>query len=201
MVLSDRVKTPVLFDRILRKTKDDDSTNVRWAKVVSTSEEDSLATIDFWQNRIQSERVFEAGKISQDVADDGSVFLLVRTGSNRVNFLSEYSCGGNCYFYLYEAPNITADGSEINAYNHERNSALTTNVKVFDGPTLGSNTGTTLSERFSSGGRGPQSQGGAHIELNVWILKPNTDYVMEAVNVSGGAKDIWLGVVFYENLS
>ncbi len=85
---------------------------------------------------------------------------------------------------LYEAPTTPSAGSDLPAYNKNRNSAQVTGLTALKRGISTVADGTLIQTVHIGSGR---TDGGQARSENEWILKQNTSYVIAIQNVSGAA--------------
>lgn len=139
--------------------------------------------------------------VSQDgqIAIGGTISLLGKVGAKEVHFhgFSMDASDGNYTVHLYEAPTTTVDGTPVTAYNRKRASTNVNTMTVYGGPTVTA-VGTILehSHVYSTGSQGSHLSGGTGTLGADWVLRPNTNYLIQIANLSGAilnytAKFIW----------
>ena len=125
--------------------------------------------------------------VSQEgtVAAGALVNMLGRTGDKDVHFqgFQVSASDGNISVRLYEAPTITADGTPIVIIARNRANSLVPTHTVFAGPTV-TTPGTVLehSHVYSTGSQGSHLSAGQGALSEDWVLKPNTDYLIQITN-------------------
>jgi hypothetical protein len=99
---------------------------------------------------------------------------------------------------FYEGTTMTV-GTGLTAYNHNRNSTKAPTVVVKHTPTITAD-GTLLGQSFIGGGTGVggSRSGGERGEVNEWVLKPSTQYLLRITNGSSAANVIQANVLWYE---
>lgn len=128
-----------------------------------------------------------------------TVSMLGRTGSKEVHLDGFDIAGsdGNMSVNMYEAPTISADGIPVDIIARNRAKSEAPTHTVFANPTI---TGVGLllehSEVFSTGSQGSHLTGSSGNISEDWILKPNTEYLIQITNNSTGdisyvSKFVW----------
>jgi hypothetical protein len=96
---------------------------------------------------------------------------------------------------FYESPVTTADGTPSVVHNYNRASTNTPNLLLYGSPTVTSNG--TLLETILVGGT--RNSGGMGIDIPTeWVLKPATNYLLIATNISTGSSDTYAHIFWYE---
>jgi len=133
------------------------------------------------------------------IDSEASINMLGRTGDKEVHFAGFQisASDGNLSVHMYESPTTTADGTPVTIVARNRASSIVPTHKVFSGPTV-TGVGTILehSHVYSTGSQGAHLSAGQGALSEDWVLKPNTDYLIEITNDGAGdlnfvAKFIW----------
>lgn len=107
---------------------------------------------------------------------------------------------------MYEDTTTSADGTLLtNAFNLNRNSIITPDLELFSGPTVTAD-GTLVHQLWipPSGGSAGGGPGGSAVGVSnaeageEWILKPDSNYMFELDNSSGGTITAWFELFWYE---
>lgn len=106
----------------------------------------------------------------------------------------ELDTTGECWLYLYEAPTTSANGSQLTAYNKNRNSSSIPNMTIWQAPTV-TTPGTAISAWITGSG---EKAGGNTRESIEWDLKANTVYLARII--SKNANNICARFIWYEDL-
>ena len=148
--------------------------------------------------RTHQGKVFETCNIFAGVADDANADILIKVGANKeLHFVVAAASGGDSYFYLYETPTTSANGTSLAIINRDRDSAITSDATAFHTPTV-SDVGTKLNCELVPGGTKNQAAGGITGTFAEWNLKVNTNYLIRLTNKAGVAKDISITPLWYE---
>ncbi len=100
---------------------------------------------------------------------------------------------------LFEDPTLSADGTELTAYNMRRDIVTPPHAKVFHTPTVSAD-GTLLDSKLvSEGGAFAGLPSGTYDPDREWILKPASSYLIKHNNTSGIGSLGVFGVVFRED--
>lgn len=199
-------RTPVEFVALLSDgTYQRVGNNIRMVdsngvEIVADSISGGLKVIDVVHYEIHQGETFTAGYMSpheSDVADDGTIDVVIESGSKYLHMIARASFGGDFEAYLYEAPDIDADGTPITPQNHKRTGGEATTATIVHSPTVNA-TGTLLESLFLPGGTGGNSIGIIGSQREEWITNLNTKYLIRLINRAGSAKQGGLGVIWYE---
>ncbi len=106
------------------------------------------------------------------------------------------SAGGNARLQLYEESTLTV-GTPLTAQNANRESGKTTAVAITDSPTVGV-LGNLIRETILAGGTGGNANGFNLSPSQEVVLKPDTQYLLRATNISGSATVLALNLQSYE---
>lgn len=104
--------------------------------------------------------------------------------------------GAPAEYSLFEAPTITADGTQGTPKNHNRASANAASLAIYRDATVSAD-GEQLDFCLIPGARNAGGSGSDGVETE-WILAPGTKYVIKLTNTSGGAIDAGLRLFWYE---
>jgi hypothetical protein len=132
-----------------------------------------------------------------EVSGAGSVLnLLIKVPAGKyVHFLYKLHTGDAFTYRLYEATTVSADGTAVSAFNSNRNSANTTGITVFTGPTITADGNQIVAGQLSSGGK----TGGMESRENEMILKANQNYLLRVTKTTSGVAFVEYGLEWYEN--
>jgi len=151
---------------------------------------------------IHAGRMFYAhGKISALAAAASFNFHgLTSTGAVHFRAASIEATGVPIAVSLYEAADVTANGTPLTAYNRRRSSTNTPTLSTFTTPTIG---GGGLGTEIDSGAIlvvAPSSKGGAaSLFAEEWVLdKANTSYIISVTNNDSNPVDIYFKFIWYE---
>ena len=131
------------------------------------------------------------------VADNGTIEMGVSTNGNPLHFVYIVACSGDVEIELIEgASTIVASTLVSNCRN--RANASTTTALTFVASTVTAG-GLQIEHFWQGGGSGKKSSGGGSDPLSVgWILAPSTTYLVRATNRSGGAAEMNIAAVWYD---
>jgi len=148
--------------------------------------------------------VFHSSHKHTGLANLASEDILIRvpTGSYpHMHRIKLTTGGGDIDIVISEGATISATGSQVTAYNTNRNSSLTPNLTIFETPTV-TDYGTEIHRQWlppTGAGIGQTAEGVSDAEAGEeWILAPNTDYVLQITNNSGDAIDLLVEILWYE---
>lgn len=157
---------------------------------MSRADSSTLAdiVIDYEHHEIHSNSHF----FNEDNAELDNLITLnigMRTADTRkwVNLVWEILSQGIITFQVFEAANITWDGTDLTAYNNNRNSLDTSNLVEFQrNPTVVS-PGTLLSEAIIGDSTNPNQgiPGGGQRNREI-ILRQNTSYLFRIISGVNG---------------
>jgi hypothetical protein len=120
--------------------------------------------------------------------------IIVPNDSVKYHFKYEVDAVGPTTVELFEAPTTTANGTAALTYNRERNSANTTGLLVYHGPTVTSDG--TLLEGHSIGSSGGAKAGSTSASDEI-VLKTNTKYLIKYVS-KASSNDVSDAFFWYE---
>lgn len=165
-----------------------------WIKSFMDPYAHAVTVIDEEHRLVHDGMVFDCDHYSASIANGASldVHLKVPAGCYpHLRALGFAVSDGPCMFYFYEAPTLSADGTELTPRNHNRNSTNTPQMQVFHTPTV-TGVGTLLHQRFvpDMGGVGANLVGvvgSTAGSAQEFVLKPSTSYIIRMTNNSGAA--------------
>jgi hypothetical protein len=137
---------------------------------------------------------------SASVLNGASRDYRLTVGAGGSHFSAQISASGSIQIYLYEAPTISV-GTLVDSFNMKRSDTThVSSLTIRHTPTVGA-TGTVdlINGFLIPGGSSNQTRvgGGARPAVE-WILKPNTEYLLRATNVSGATAIISVIGEYYE---
>ena len=121
--------------------------------------------------------------------------FLIKTGAKALLLSLEVAPepGANFLVEFYEAPTITADGAATALCNMNRVSDRTLLTTCFSAPTVTA-PGNLL---FNCVGTVDLGSGGTH-HNGLWVLAPNTKYLLRMTNTGGAAADCGYSLQMHE---
>jgi len=172
------------------------------AKIDATAQ--ALETIEYEHHEIHEGEMFHAHEQISGLADNGTLDLLVVTGSGiEVHAMFEYGSEGAAWFELYEGVLLSGSpggsGTPATAWCMNRYVSGTPASTVFKDPSVV--VGDKIDVVYMPGGEGPKTAGAGGRGANEWILTGVSgpeNYLARIINVGGAPKDANLAVEFYE---
>jgi hypothetical protein len=154
----------------------------------------ALITIDDALRRIMEGAAFHVSD-SNVIANTNSRTLLLTTPNTTARIYLSFGVGTNALvqYYLYENPTISNVGTDVTAYNRDRNSSAAPALTVKHTPTI-SNVGTELTGGYLIS----NNINSERIEDRLWVLKQNEEYLVRVTNNSGGNANITILLDWYE---
>ncbi len=105
----------------------------------------------------------------------------------------EVDSTGESWCALYETPTTSANGTQMTAYNRNRNSSNTPVTTIWSAPTV-TNVGTLLSACIIGSG---EKAGGNERSASEWDLKTNTVYLFQIT--AKNANNVCVRFQWYED--
>lgn len=147
-------------------------------------------------NQTEKGENFFGTVVKRSVSDSSSINLLIITGSIQPATLTTVSIGGASTGFIFEGTLVSANGTQLDVWNSNRESAATELLTWFDGPTI-TNDGQQLAEALLQAGEKEKGITSTD-QNNRVILKANTNYLIRVTNNSGGTIDISVVIDFNE---
>lgn len=113
------------------------------------------------------------------------------------HLVSTITVSGDCSIEFYEGATTTADGTAINLFNRNRNSATTPDIVLTHTPTI-SGDGTIVHPDYIPGGQKKKATGGEDGFDDELVLKPSTKYLLRVTNESGANAIVAIAFDWYE---
>lgn len=170
------------------------------ASVNITSNDISFSVVDDITRKVRQGEVFHFNRVFEGVGDGNTADILLSTGSNRPSVRIAVASGAKSIFTVHEDVTTSDDGTEVTKYSRNRNTSPTFDTTVFHTPTI-TNSGTVIAEDYLPGGIKNKEVGASNRDLAVWIIKPNTKYLLRVNNTSGGSEDILISGDCFEDVS
>ncbi len=87
--------------------------------------------------KVHDGNFYNTSKLFENVADDSSVDVLVKVGSNKkLHFTTVITVSGESFVYFYENPTISDNGTAMNIVNMNRGSSNTSDANIYYSPTV-----------------------------------------------------------------
>lgn len=149
-----------------------------------------LRVIDTAHDHIHDGEAWHASHTFSAVGNGSSVDLQITTGKFPVHLLWDVAANTDVVASFYEAPTSSV-GTPVPVTNRLRSSEASPGSSVVFTPTV-SNVGSLISNFIA-----PETLG--RREVDEWILKPETKYLLRATNQSGANRTISMRFSFYED--
>lgn len=124
------------------------------------------------------------------------LFVTPATPYVNLELFAWLSDNGPCDTFMYEGSTVSANGSEITAYNSNRNSSNQAQTKIFSGPTV-TGTGTALVYDLLTTTK--QTSGTTALPQTKWVLKPSTNYLFRLKNNSLQSATVDFNAFWYQS--
>ncbi len=141
--------------------------------------------VDYAHHEIHEGSAFQVSH-AEDIGS-GSTYKFLITTPNTTKWIHMFALAITeieAEIRLYEDPTTPAAGSDLTAYNKNRNSAAVTGLTAIKRGVTTVADGTLIQTVHLGSGR---TDGGQARSENEWILKQNTSYIIAIQNVSGSA--------------
>jgi hypothetical protein len=148
--------------------------------------------------RVHNSNYFDADHIFSAVASGASAFFHFKTGDYEAHAIFAATVGGRSILTLYEDADLSGDGTSVSIVCHNRKDVRSPLSSIYHTPTINSNGSQVSQELIAASSRGQTIGGSTRVDREEWVLKPNTSYLLEAVNETTGDIDIQAKVSFYE---
>lgn len=120
----------------------------------------------------------------------GSQDYLIKVGASKnLHFKFEIGCEDGLRWYLYENPTITANGTALALFDHDRQAAATSTAAFYHTPT-----NSALGSLIDTGYIGAN---GSYRSEEEWILKKSEDYIIRLLDRGAGG-DVSFRPEWYE---
>jgi len=151
--------------------------------------------IDILHNRVHESKTWLCSYKTPDASplpDNGTLEFLVINGRG-ADLSFQPDGNGDIEVVFFENTVVSNNGTQLAVVNLNRERSLDTDVTVFRDPAITSD-GDQLLIQFSSWSTGGPAPRGAII----WILRPNTNYLIRVINRAGSAQPISLVAEWHE---
>lgn len=157
-------------------------------------------TIDFVHDRVHQGRMFMATYKTPDgspLSDNAAITFLIAVGAREIHTNFSGACGGEGEIALYEGAN-TSGGTNLQFAGMNRVTGFfVPSTSILLDPSV-SAYGVLLYNMMFPGGTGGQRVGGQQRENTEWLLRPNTDYLLQMINRAGNNQQASLLFQWYE---
>lgn len=149
-------------------------------------------------SRIQDGELYSATHLFSSIADTNSAEMVGITGDKDAHLMVLVKAGGKCEIDFEKGTTFTDNGTEVTAVNRNETSSNSATASIYHSPNTDSS-GTVFAEDFIPGG-GKQNAliGGEGGTRQEYIIEPNSNHVLRVKNTSGGAINIFVKFVWYE---
>ena len=174
---------------------------------VVVSEEGNLINLEYIQDYVHQGRIWTVNMREKSNANNGIIWLRIRTGTKQLHLVINFTNGGDGYFDTWAASTNYAtdgtapDGIKCSVFNRNGVVRVPLLSTVTFNPTFTvANTpnGTQRGLRGIQGGTGGNSTGGAERGGIESVIRPNSDFLCAVTNVSGQTKMSTMDIEMYE---
>lgn len=152
-----------------------------------------VIVIDTVHAHIHAGELFAADLVNLALASAADLEILIRTAVGvPVHLRITVGAGGDARVRLFEAPTTSADGAALPLEDRNRVTDSTPTALTFSGPTV-TDDGTSLLDAVQ-----PASKGASFVPFGEFVLAADTDYLVRATNLAGGAQPVSIQVDMYE---
>lgn len=153
--------------------------------------------IDSVHYRIHQGRFYSGGHSEAGVASDGVVEILLKTSTLPPHVVAVVAAEGKANVELFEGTTVSANGTSVSLFNHNRLSSNTPLLTMYDTPTVTAD-GTKISPNgFIPAGKS-SDPGDVLSTFAERILDVSENYLIRITNLSNQVSDIALAIYFYE---
>ena len=173
------------------------ATNTAWRETFDRATY-ALNTVDYAHHEIHSGSSFVAHHI-QDVTASGTINVTITTPNTTrwAHMLWIIGTELEAELRFYEGSTATG-GTTITPMNRNRNSSGTSTCVVMGTPTVGT-VGSLIFADHLGGGAASARFGGETRGDHEWVLKQNTTYTVQMVNMTGSANYMSVALDWYEH--
>lgn len=163
----------------------------------------ALETIEYDHHEVHAGSSFVASGTA-DVANAGTVNAVIKApaGSKYLHAVFEVTSESEVAFNFYEgfvAGSGGTVGAAVAVHNRNRNSATVATGLVYTGASVGTAGGTAGTLLYASHWGSGKGVGGAARSLSEWVLKADTQYLLEVVNATANANYTAWSFNWYEH--
>jgi hypothetical protein len=176
-------------------------TNVNIEPALTDEITGAAVTIPVVHHEVHEGETFSQSLFSMNNPDGTDIVLMLRTGATQYGHLTfTVTAGGDAQVRLHENPVVSASGNVFTPRNMKRTEGDGAAQIVLSGnPTY--TDGTILTNFLVPGGTGGNAQGGVGRMGTEWILRLNTDYLIELTNIAGNNQPLSIVAQWYEESS
>mgnify|MGYP006293999869 CR=1 FL=1 len=170
--------------------------------VRDTNLADSITTVNDLTRGVRDGKTSHVSHLFTSISDDATAELLIKVGEKELHVYKKISITGEATFRFFEGTAVSSDGTSVPTVDRNRNDNVAAFSTFFHTPTV-TDVGTELSVEVilggtSNGGPPTPTVGAASGELAVWVLKPNTNYLIRTTNTSGSSQRATITADFFE---
>jgi hypothetical protein len=156
-----------------------------------------LVTISYEHSRIHSNRAWTAFREINSLASAGTSTVLIKVADENphLRYIS-VDAALSTKIKLFEGTTVSENGTAIPAYRSNRRAGDSDNgIKLFHTPTI-SNNGTQIDSWFIAGSV-TSGAGTVNFDQEEYILKSNTNYLIQITNAGNQSGDLVLRLFWY----
>lgn len=138
------------------------------------------------------------------VLNNAHADIYIKTGTYPVIGKSKYSLTQPTEVFFYEDAVIDVSGNSLTLINYNRITTNTASTEIYYSPTINTSGNEILHAYIpvSTSAHPLSTSAGTAEEDTFWILKPNTNYLLQVFNRSGGdAADIYIDIRAREEIN
>lgn len=172
-------------------------------RYLTASSDGVLITIPYTIQQLHSGKFFFSNFYNAALGASANIDILLITGTVSPHVAAMADIGAAATLSIYEGVTVSANGSVLSAINANRNSSKVATAVAYSGPTV-TGTGTTLLlNHYIPGGTTGNAVGGSSTDfarIPEIVLKPSTNYLFRATNLSAGAVGASLQLGWFEDI-
>lgn len=127
-------------------------------------------------------------------ANDDIMIIVGNHETKRYHLVTDIISEAEAHFYLYEGASLSASGTAIASYNRDRNSANTSDLKLYHNSSATIANSTIIHQKHWGSGKGV---GGDERGAHEFILKNNTKYLFRTNNATTSNNQISWKLDYY----
>lgn len=147
----------------------------------------ALKTLDKSVLAIENGYSYRTSHKFTTVANNAHADIYIKTGTYPVIGKSKYSLTQPTEVFFYEDAVIDVSGNSLTLINYNRITTNTASTEIYYSPTINTSGNEILHAYIpaSTSAHPLSASGGSAEEISFWLLKPNTNYLVQMWNRSG----------------
>ena len=155
----------------------------------------ALAVIDVTHDALHDGTLFGYSTVQNITGSGNLTFLIIPSASHLIHFSYTITTDAEASLDIYEASNVSDNGTPVTPLNHDRTSSNLPMSSLFVTPTITSLGPLLTTDRWGAG----KQLGGGISPAEEWLLAPGKTYIIRITNQTVSSQYVALDFFWYRH--